>query len=257
LEHPNQQREWAEINRLVETFNGTKSPDQDAHSPESFFLETSKEEAARKMGDVFWLPLPRAYKIFCYAYSALFGIPAFTSEAVSRQADRFSYKRLPLTIRSTSGFILDGFGYNRRTQRHRKEIYLPGPVIRSVHGNNAKQNKMRISNPAMAYFGYHLIRAAEQFTTPTQYENFDNLCQQHYDYVGSFFRTDGYPFPSNRKQADDFSTQTDTSLAHDTYAEYWHNIIHAAEELGTTLDLEHLAHFLPKRTSAFFRQTVL
>jgi len=255
--YPNQLDELANINRLVDSFNITKSPNQDAHSPESFFLESNKEETARKMGDIFWLPMPRAYKIFCYAYSALFGIPAFTSEAVSRQEDRFSCKRLPLTIRSTSGFILDGFGYNRRTERHRKEIYLPGPVIRSVHGNNAKQNKMRISNPAMAYFGYHLIRAAKQFTTPTQDDTFDNLCQQHYDYVGSFFRAGGYPFPHQETQAHHFSTQTDQTLAGNTYAEYWHNIVHAAEELGTTLDVEHLAHFLPKRTSAFFRQTVL
>lgn len=254
---PNHTDALTHINRLVDSFNITKSSDQDDQAPALYFLEADKEAFARKMGDIFWLPMPRAYKIFCYAYSALFGIPAFTSEAVSRQEDRFSYKRLPLTIRSTSGFILDGFGYNRRTERHRKEIYLPGPVIRSVHGNNAKQNKMRISNPAMAYFGYHLIRAATCFTTPTKHDNFDNLCQQHYDYVGSFFRTGGYPFPPKHKQADDFSTQTDQTLAGNTYAEYWHNIIHAAQELGTTLDLEHLANFLPKRTSAFFRQTVL
>jgi len=245
------------VNHLVDTFDTQKPRVQDARSPELFFLEPERETFARDMGDLFWLPMPRAYAAFCYAYSALFGIPAFTSEAVARQEDRFSLKRLPLTIRSTSGFILDGFGYNRRTERPRKEIYWPGPVIRSVHGNNAKQNKMRISNPAMAYFGYHLIRATEQLATPSTHDHFDKRCQEHYDYVGDFFRTGGYPFSRDREQADAFSIQTDQTLAGNTYAEYWHNICHAAEELGTTLDLEHLANFLPKNTSAFFRQTVL
>lgn len=254
---PNQNDALASIHRLVDTFETAKPRVNDAQSPELFFLEPERETFARTMGDLFWLPMPRAYAAFCYAYSALFGIPSFTAEAIARQEDRFSIKRLPLTIRSTSGFILDGFGYNRRTERSRKEIYWPGPVIRSVHGNNPKHNKMRISNPAMAYFGYHLIRATEQLTDASAHDHFDKQCQEHYDYVGDFFRTGGYPFPHNREQANAFSVQTDQTLAGNTYAEYWHNICHAAEALGTTLDLEHLANFLPKRTSAFFRQTVL
>ena len=126
-----------------------------------FFLDEKYDALSRRLGDLFWLPVSHAYVVFCYAYSALFGIPDFTREALMRQPDRFSQKRLALTIRSTSGFVLDGFGYDRRTDRYRKDIYWPGPVIRSVHVESPRHNKARISNPAMAYFGYHLIRAAE------------------------------------------------------------------------------------------------
>lgn len=254
---PNENTALTTITNLVNAFETDKPQIKEADSPDLYFLASERDTFARQMGDIFWLPTNRAYTAFCYAYSALFGIPAFTAEAVARQEDRFSHKRLPLTIRSTSGFILDGFGYNRRTERSRKEIYWPGPVIRSVHGNNPKQNKMRISNPAMAYFGYHLIRATEQLTDASAHDHFDKLREQHYDYVGSFFRTGGYPFPHNRTQADDFSTQVDDTLAGDTYAEYWHNIIHAAKELDAQLDVEHLANFLPKRSSKYFKQTIL
>ena len=253
---PEQNDAFSGISRLVDSFETEKPSKNDGPAPDLFFLEAEREAFAREMGDLFWLPMPRAYAVFCYAYSALFGIPAFTREAVARQNDRFSLKRLPLTIRSTSGFILDGFGYNRRSERPRKEIYLPGQVIRSVHASHAGNGKMRISNPAMAYFGYHLIRASEQLAEPSTRDNFDKQCQQHYDYVGDFFRTGGYPFPRERPLADDFSTQTDQILAGSTYADYWHNITHAAHELGITLNLEHLANFLPKRTSELFRQTV-
>jgi len=257
LTSQNLQSEITRIHQLVDTFEVTKPRVKKDRISDVFFLEPEREAFARQMGDIFWLPLTKAYTAFCYAYSALFGIPAFTAEAVNRQADRFSHKRLPLTIRSTSGFILDGFGYNRRTERTRKEIYWPGPVIRTVHGNNEKQNKMRISNPAMAYFGYHLIRAVEHLTDSTDHDHFDKLRQQHYDYVGDFFRTGGYPFPHNREQADAFGLQTDETLAGNTYAEYWHNIRHAAKELNITLNLDHLANFLPKHTARFFEQTIL
>lgn len=255
---PNSQSEALKnIHNLVDTFAVTKPRVDRAESPDLFFLDAKHESVARQLGHIFWRPLSRTYTIFCYAYSALFAIPAFTEEAVNRQHDRFSQKRLPLTIRSTSGFILDGFGYNRRTERERKEIYWPGPVIRTVHGNNPKQNKQRISNPAMAYFGYHLIRATEAFARPNDHDHFDKWRQQHYDYVGDFFRTGGYPFPTTRKEADAFATQTDQFLSGDTYAAYWHNICHAAQELGVTLDLEHLANFLPTHSSKRFRQTLL
>jgi hypothetical protein len=127
------------IEALVNTF--TTECVSEGLSDGAFFLNAKYDAQARHFGDVFWLPLDRAYTAFCYTYSALFGIPAFTAEALACQPDRFSQKRLPLTIRSTSGFILDGFGYDRRTERHRRDIYWPGPVIRSVHAHNPKQDK--------------------------------------------------------------------------------------------------------------------
>ena len=149
------------IQNLIDAFSTEPVCVADALSDGRFFLDAKYDALSRRLGEVFWLPVSHAYVVFCYAYSALFGIPDFTREALMRQPDRFSQKRLALTIRSTSGFVLDGFGYDRRTDRYRKDIYWPGPVIRSVHVESPRHNKARISNPAMAYFGYHLIRAAE------------------------------------------------------------------------------------------------
>jgi len=248
----------APIHALVDTFSTEPTSVSGENLSDGFFFLYDKFDAlARHLGNLFWLPIERTYPAFCYAYSALFGIPDFTHEALLRQPDRFSQKRLALTIRSTSGFILDGFGYDRRTERQRKDIYWPGPVIRSVHAPNSKHNKERISNSAMAYFGYHLIRAAEWLSDHRRDAIFHRQCQQHYDFVGDFFRTADYPFPIDRHHARRFSWKVDRLLASYDYAEYWHNICHAADDLKVKLDLEHLAEFLPNRTETFFRKAVM
>ncbi len=242
----------AHIRALVDTFSTEPVCVGDALSDGRFFLDDKYDALSRRLGNLFWLPVTRAYAAFCYAYGALFGIPDFTREALTRQADRFSQRRLALTIRSTSGFVLDGFGYDRRTERYRKDIYWPGPVIRSVHAHSPKHNKARISNPAMAYFGYHLIRAAEWLSEHRGDAGFHRQCRQHYDFVGDFFRSADYPFPVCRCDARDFSRTADALLAGDDYADCWHNISHAATDLGVELNLEDLASFLPKRTRIFF-----
>ena len=114
------------IQTLVDAFPTEPVCVADALSDGRFFLDKKYDALSRHLGDLFWLPVSHAYVAFCYAYSALFGIPDFTREALTRQPDRFSEKRLALTIRSTSGFVLDGFGYDRRTERYRKDIYWPG-----------------------------------------------------------------------------------------------------------------------------------
>ena len=131
------------IQVLVDTFSTEPVCVADALSDGRFFLDEKYDALSRRLGDLFWLPVSHAYVVFCYAYSALFGISDFTREALMRQPDRFSQKRLALTIRSTSGFILDGFGYDRRTDRYRKDIYWPGPVIRTVHVASPRHNKAR------------------------------------------------------------------------------------------------------------------
>lgn len=240
-----------QVRRLVDAFSTEPACVGDALSDGRYFLDRKYDAMARRLGGLFWLPVSHAYTAFCYAYSALFGIPDFTREALMRQPDRFSQKRLALTIRSTSGFILDGFGYDRRTGRHRKDIYWPGPVIRSVHVESPNHDKARISNPAMAYFGYHLIRAAERLSKRRTAAAFRQR-RQHYDFFGDFFRSAGYPFPTDRREGKDFSRTADALLAGDEYADLWHNVCHAAKDLGVALDLEDLASFLPKRTSLTF-----
>lgn len=206
---------------------------------------------ARHLGTVFWLPPEHAYTIFLYAYSALFGIPAFTGEAVRRQPDRFSRRRLPHTVRSTTGFILDAFGYDRRMDRPRDVLYWPALVIKSVHDQT--RSKERISNPAMAYFACHLIRAAEYLSPNRNDPHFEQWRGQHFAYVGDFFRTAGYPFPRNRAKADAFSLEADRLLAGDEYAEYWRHILHAAGVMNVELKREHLAEFLPPESSRLFK----
>ena len=254
LPEPND-RPIASIRALVDAFSTEPACVGNALSDGRYFLDRKYDAMARRLGDLFWLPVSHAYLAFCYAYSALFGIPDFTREALMRQPDRFSQKRLALTIRSTSGFILDGFGYDRRTGRHRKDIYWPGPVIRSVHVESPKRDKARISNPAMAYFGYHLIRAAERLSKCRA--GFRCHRRQHYDFFGDFFRSAGYPFPTDRRGGKEFSRTVDALLAGDEYAVFWNAIRHAAKDLGVVLDLEDLASFLPERTGMFFAERIL
>ena len=133
---------------------------------------------------LFWLPVSHAYLVFCYAYSALFGIPDFTREALMRQPDRFSQKRLALTIRSTSGFVLDGFGYDRRYGSVSPRIFIgPVRVIRSVHVESARHNKARISNPGNGVF-LDIISSGRRngFLYIARMRIFSRQRQRHYDF---------------------------------------------------------------------------
>ena len=228
----------------------------DALSDGRFFLDEKYDALSRRLGELFWLPVSHAYIVFCYAYSALFGIPDFTREALMRQPDRFSQKRLALTIRSTSGFILDGFGYDRRTERYRKDIYWPGPVIRSVHVESPRHNKARISNPAMAYFGYHLIRAAEWLSVHRKDADFSRQRRRHYDFVGDFFRTADYPFPVDRREARDFSRQVDGLLAGGWLCGLLVQYPPCGRDLDVDLDFEDLASFFAQTHGCIFRRYI-
>lgn len=121
-----QQTALKQIQKQVDTFEVGKTRVRAPDMTPVYFAEGKLETLARRLGDLFWLPTERANRIFLYAYSALFGIPTFTAEALARMPDRFSEKRLPLTIRSTSSFILDGFGFDRRVERTRDLVYWPG-----------------------------------------------------------------------------------------------------------------------------------
>ncbi|HAA75626.1 TPA: hypothetical protein DCE37_10940 [Candidatus Latescibacteria bacterium] len=155
----------------------------------------------------------------------MFCIPAFTQEALARQPDRFSRKRLPLTIRSTSSFILDAFGYDRRTEREFEVIYSPGPVISSNHPKT--EHKERISNPPMAYFGVHLIWNAEREIEATEDEK-----TWHHDYLAGFFSSAVYPVP-NRSKADLVVKTVDDTMAGVLHSEMWACSLSADDELGT------------------------
>jgi len=172
----------------------------------------------------------------------------FTNEALARQPDRFSLKRLPLTIRNTSSFILDAFGYDRRTERERKVLYSPTPAISSNHRET--ESKARITDPAMAYFGVNLIRIAESLTRVSETD-----CTWHFDYLAGFFRNAGYAFPE-REEADDFVSAVDQDLAGDLHAELWYNGLQAAATLATGLAPEDIAASLPPKSGQLFRASI-
>ena len=209
-----------------------------------YFAGEDQGDQARSIGRRFWLPVSRACGIFVCAYTAMFCIPAFTNEALARQPDRFSLKRLPLTIRSTSSFILDAFGYDRRTEREREVIYSPGPVISSNHAKT--EHKERISNPAMAYFGVHLIRNAERGIESSEDEK-----TWHHDYLAGFFRSAGYPIP-NRSETDVFVKTVDDTMAGVLHSELWASSLSAANELGTGLTKEDISSSLPDKSRRLF-----
>ena len=78
-------------------------------------VDPEHADRVRRTGQIFWLSVERTYGIFVCDYAALFAIPSFTNEGLARQPDRFTRKKLPMTVRLTSSFILDAFGYDRRT----------------------------------------------------------------------------------------------------------------------------------------------
>ena len=78
-------------------------------------VDPEHADRVRRTGQIFWLSVERTYGIFVCDYAALFAIPSFTNEALARQPARFTRKKLPMTVRLTSSFILDAFGYDRRT----------------------------------------------------------------------------------------------------------------------------------------------
>lgn len=233
----------------------------EVEEPEAkYFVEGDQEELARRMGELFWSTPTQAAAIFLYAYGALFGLPALTREALDRQPGRFSLEQLPHTIATTSGFILDAFGFDRRMNRPREVIYWPAPTIRSVHGQRVDSaggvKKERISDIAMCYFGTHIARAAETLCPSSDDSDpeFKRWCAIHFDYVGSFFRTAGYHFPVERSRADVYCEEVDQLLAGEEYVDLWSNLLHAAGELEVELTASELRDFLLPNSQAIFAQ---
>lgn len=207
-------------------------------------LSSSSPMQNRKLdggGRTYWLPEARTFHNFLYAYSALFGIPSFVEEALVRQPDRFSIKRLPLTIRSTASFVLDAFGFDRRTGRERNVLYSPGPAIRHVHARS--EGKARITDPAMAYFVAQLYLAAARGETEES---------GHFDYVKSFLHAGGYPFPQNRTDLQDFVSDVDRELAGNRQQKLWGHLQPTATALDVDFDCEDLIEFLPSQTAGHF-----
>ena len=237
-----------EITNYVASFDNRRSKVRLPDTQRIFFVDEAQDETARVLGSTFWMPLERANATFVCSYMALFGIAPFTDEALARQPDRFSHKRLPLTIRNTSSFVLDAFGYDRRTGRERKVLYSPTPAISSNHSKN--RGKKRITDPAMAYFGANLIRISERGVEATE-----ETREAHHNYLAAFFRNAGYAFP-DKSEAGTFVEMVDSLLASDTHADLWKNGLHSGKVLETNLSPTDIAAALPPRTSILFRQAI-
>ena len=219
------------------------------------FVLGEQADLARQLGPVFWLPVERANEIFLHAYSALFCIPSFTLEALARQPDRFSIRRLPNTIRTTSAFILDAFGYDRRTERSRDEMYWPSPTIRMAHAE--RDEKARISDAAMAYFALQLLRAAEFLSPDRAAAGFPYLCDQHFGFFGEFLRRADYPFSQERQLMETFASQVDELLAGSDCAELLTNVLAVAPSMGVELTASSLQEFLPTSSAQVVATTLV
>lgn len=215
-----------------------------------YFIEGDDAAVARELGARFWPSPERAYTNFLHAYAALFAIPPFVREALARQPDRFSRERLPHTIATTSGFILDAFGFDRRMSRPREVIYSPAPTIRASHSQRIDRlgnvGKHRISDAAMIYFGFHLLCAAETTAAASD--------ERHFAYFRSFFREAGYRFPETRDAAEHFCARTDELMAGDEFAELWSNLLHAGAALQIDITVESLERFLLRKSAAGFNR---
>ena len=216
------------------------------------FVEGAWAANARELGPLLWLPPHRAYSVFLYAYSALFCIPAFTLEALRRDPVRFDLERLPQTVRTTSGFILDAFGYDRRVDRPRDVLYWPSPAIRMAHAERGA-SRPRISDAAMAYFAYHLLHAAEYLAEKPLDAQKE---EAHYAYFGEFLRRADYPFAFKREDMAAFAAEVDRLLAGEDTAELVGNAVASAAALETEVDSERLLAFLGPYSAAHARRAL-
>lgn len=238
----------ARLDALVAGFAAeAATPDEDAVGANKAFVSGPLAATARALGPVFWLPPERGYAVFLHAYSALFCIPVLTEEALSRDPERFTVERLPHTVQTTSGFILDAFGYDRRTERYRQELYWPAPAIRAAHAERGA--KGRISEAAMAYFGFQLVRAAEALSPRRSAADFAGLKEAHFGYFGEFLRRAGYVFSRDRQRMADFAAAVDAQAAGDACLGLVQNALAVAPALDAALTAEDLLAFLPPRSA--------
>lgn len=226
-------------------------------------LSDDEREKVRRVGLVLWHSRQHSQKIMLHAYSALFGIPAFIREAHRRQPGRFSTDILFHAVQNTASNMWQAFYFD--FDEHDRAIPrtttpLTG-VLNVLHGPHPIPNtppRPRISDLAMAFFAFQIIRAVEHLARQRGIHD-EALFEHHYRHLASLVQRAGYRFPNDRRQAEALALEVDAQLAKDDpeCVACWRNLLQVAQRLGIPLSAEQLASFLLPHERRYFEAAML
>lgn len=233
----------AELEAIVSEFEGGEfegPPD----------LGETEKERLRQLGLTLWRSPLHAQSIMAHAYSALFCVPDFIAEAHRRQPGRFSSPILRHAIQNTASNMWQAFwfDFDRDDRPIPRDIVPLTGVLRVLHGPQpitTAPPKPRISDLAMFFFAFNIIRAVE-FMAVREGINEPKLFAEHFNYIGELVRRSGYRFPTDRAKADWLSRKIDELLAKDDpeVRVCWRNLLNVAKELGLKVSRESIHAFL-------------
>ncbi|MCS7264969.1 MAG: hypothetical protein NZ805_09075 [Armatimonadetes bacterium] len=229
-------------------------------------LSEGEKERLRQLGLTLWRSPIHAQSIMAHAYSALFSVPEFIAEAHQRQPGRFSSPILRHAIQNTASNMWQAFwfDFDREGRPIARDIVPLTGVLRVLHGPQpipTMPPKRRISDLAMFFFAFNIIRAVE-FMAICEGINEPNLFAEHFNYVGELVRRSGYRFPKEREKAEQLSRKVDDLLArnHPEVIMCWRNLLNMASEMRLKVSKESIYDFLAEglpNASEIFRASLL
>lgn len=226
-------------------------------------LSDGEKEQLRHIGLILWRSPIHAQSVMAHAYSALFSVPEFVAEAHRRQPGRFSSPILRHAIQNTASNMWQAFwfDFDKEGRPVPRDIVPLTGVLRVLHGSQPIPNappKQRISDLAMFFFAFNIVRAVE-FMAVCEGVNEPEIFNEHFNYIGQLIRRSGYRFPKERVKADWLSSEIDCSLVrdHPEVKACWKNLLNVAGEMGLKVSRESIFAFLseglPKAAELFGR----
>ncbi|MFA0753594.1 MAG: hypothetical protein IMHGJWDQ_001372, partial [Candidatus Fervidibacter sp.] len=105
--------------------------------------------------------------------------------------------------------------------------------------------KPRISDLAMAFFAFHIIRAAE-FGAQKRGVDDARLFDEHFRYLANLIRRSGYRFSDDRSRMETLCQQVDALLVreHPEGHACWRNLLTVSAQMGLTVSPESISNFL-------------
>lgn len=216
-------------------------------------LSEREKEQLRRVGLTLWRSPIHAQSIMAYAYSALFSIPDFIAEAHRRQPGRFSSPILRYAIQNTASNMWQAFwfDFDREGRPIPRDIVPLTGVLKVLHGPQTIPTapfKPRISDLAMFFFAFNIIRAVE-FMAVCDGINEPKLFAEHFNYIGELIRRSSYRFPKEKAKAEWLSSKVDELLVrdHPEVKACWRNLLNVAKEMGLKVSRENIYAFLSER----------
>lgn len=213
-------------------------------------VSEDEREGLRRVGLTLWRSRKHSQTIMLHAYAALFGIPAFVREAHQRQPGRFSTDILYHAVQNTASNMWQAFYFDfddcdRPVPRSTTPLTGVLNVLHGPHPTPSIPRRARISDLAMAFFVFQIIRAVE-FLAERAGSADPVLFDLHYRHLARLVQRAGYRFPNDRERVEQLCATVDARLA-GVDAETvtcWANLFKVAQRLGITLAPHQIAAFL-------------